>query len=102
VNPARVSWHSFHHTHATMLGEVGESLKTAQALPGHSDLETTLNVYTHPIPGSQRHAVEQVARILDTNGLKSTESMVGETRNALYLQHEEERLEPRGGIEPPT
>jgi len=59
-----VSWHSFRHTHATLLGEVGESLKTAQALLGHSDLETTLNVYTHAIPESQKRAVDKVAEIL--------------------------------------
>jgi integrase len=52
------------HTHATILGEVGESVKTAQALLGHSDLETTLNVYTHAIPESQRRAVDKVAGIL--------------------------------------
>jgi integrase len=62
-----VSWHSFRHTHATLLGEVGESLKTAQALLGHSDLETTLNVYTHAIPESQKRAVDKVAEILFPN-----------------------------------
>ena len=30
----------------------------AQALLGHSDLETTLGVYTHAIPDAQRRAVE--------------------------------------------
>jgi integrase len=59
-----VSWHSFRHTHATLLSEVGESLKTAQALLGHSDMETTLNVYTHAIPESQKRAVGKVAEIL--------------------------------------
>lgn len=59
-----ISWHSFRHTHATLLGEVGESLKTAQALLGHSDLETTLNIYTHAIPESQKRAVDKVAEIL--------------------------------------
>jgi integrase len=59
-----VTWHSFRHTHATILGEVGESLKTAQSLLGQSDLETTLNVYTHAIPESQRRAVDKVAEIL--------------------------------------
>jgi integrase len=39
----RVSWHSFRHTHATLLAEVGESIKTAPSLLGHSDLGTTLN-----------------------------------------------------------
>jgi len=67
----RVSWHSFRHTHATLLHESGESLKTAQALLGHSDLETTLGVYTHAIPDSQRKAVEQVAGVLDLDGLGS-------------------------------
>lgn len=62
-----VSWHSFRHTHATQLSEVGESLRTAQALLGHSDLETTLNVYTHAIPDAQRRAVDKVAEILFTN-----------------------------------
>jgi len=65
-----VGWHSFRHTHATLLGESGGSLKTAQALLGHSDVETTLNIYTHAIPDSQRVAVERVAEILDPNGLK--------------------------------
>jgi integrase len=60
----RVSWHSFRHSHATILGEVGESLKTAQAILGHSDLETTLNTYMHAIPESQRRAVEKVAEVL--------------------------------------
>ncbi|MBV9886814.1 MAG: site-specific integrase [Acidobacteria bacterium] len=60
----RISWHSFRHTHVTLLHANGETLKTAQALLGHSDLETTLNTYTHTIPVSQRHAVERVAGVL--------------------------------------
>ncbi len=39
-------------------------MKTAQALLGHSDLETTLNVYTHALPTSQRRAVERVSEVL--------------------------------------
>jgi integrase len=70
-----VSWHSFRHTHATLLGEVGESLKTAQALLGHSDLETTLNVYTHAIPESQKRAVDKVANILFPNVPNSSGSL---------------------------
>jgi integrase len=61
----RISWHSFRHTHATLLHDAGESLKTAQSLLGHSDLETTLGVYTHAIPDSQKRAVERVAGVLN-------------------------------------
>jgi integrase len=62
-----ILWHSFRHTHATQLAEVGESLRTAQALLGHSDLETTLNVYTPAIPEAQRRAVDKIAEVLFTN-----------------------------------
>lgn len=62
-----VSWHSFRHTYATLLSESGESLKTAQALLGHSDMETTLNVYTHAVPESQKRAADKVAEIVFPN-----------------------------------
>jgi integrase len=64
LNLPVISWHSFRHTHATLLGEVGESLRTAQAILGHSDLKTTLNIYTHAIPESQKRAVEKVAGLV--------------------------------------
>jgi integrase len=66
----RVSWHSFRHTHQTLLHDNGASLKTSQELLGHSDLETTLNVYTHAIPDAQRSAVERVGKVLDPVGPK--------------------------------
>jgi integrase len=42
----RVGWHTFRHVHATLLSELGDPLKTSQAILGHSDLQTTLQVYT--------------------------------------------------------
>lgn len=71
IKQPRVSWHSFRHTHATLLHANGETLKTAQALLGHSDLETTLNVYTHTVTDSQRTAVERVAGVLFSDVLSS-------------------------------
>jgi integrase len=74
IKQPRVSWHSFRHTHATLLAEVGESIKTAQSLLGHSDVGTTLNTYAHVIPDSQRRAVERVAGVLFSDLLKLEES----------------------------
>ncbi|HEX4536300.1 MAG TPA: site-specific integrase, partial [Candidatus Acidoferrum sp.] len=71
IGQPRISWHSFRHTHATLLHNNGESLKTAQALLGHSDLETTLNTYTHAVSDSQRNAVERVAGVLFSDVLSS-------------------------------
>ncbi len=72
---SRIGWHSFRHTHATLLSMLGESLKTAQAQLGHSSLQTTLEVYTHAIPETQRTAVERLEHLLlkgrmDPNGPK--------------------------------
>jgi len=67
-----ISWHSFRHTHATLLGEVGESLRTAQALLGHSNLGTTM-IYAHAIPESQKRAVDKVGEILFPNVPKLSE-----------------------------
>jgi len=68
----KVGWHSLRHLHATLLSDLGESLKTAQAILGHSDLETTLAVYTHSVPDSERRAEERLARrLMDPNGPKS-------------------------------
>lgn len=50
--------------------QVGESIKTARSLLGHSDLGTTLNTYAHAIPDSQRRAVERVAGVLFSDVLK--------------------------------
>jgi integrase len=71
IGLSRVSWHSFRHTHATLPSETGESLKTAQSLLGHSDLETTLAVYTHVVPDSQKRAVERVAGVLFSDVINS-------------------------------
>ena len=71
IGQPRVSWHSFRHTHQTLLHDSGASLKTSQELLGHSDLETTLNVYTHTIPASHRKAVERVGGVLFSDVLSS-------------------------------
>jgi integrase len=39
IGQPRVSWHSFRHTHQTLLHDSGASLKTSQELLGHSDLK---------------------------------------------------------------
>ncbi|WP_422698937.1 tyrosine-type recombinase/integrase [Enterococcus durans] len=43
----RISAHGFRHTHASLLFESGASLKDAQAILGHADIQTTANIYTH-------------------------------------------------------
>jgi integrase len=81
IKQPRISWHSFRHTHATLLTEVGESIKTTQSLLGHSDLGTTLNTYSHVIPASQRRAVERVSEVMFSSVLKLGEKVEEEKIN---------------------
>ncbi len=62
-----MGWHSLRHLHATLLSEAGEPLKVAQAQLGHADLQTTLGVYTHVLPESQRRAVERIESLVFPN-----------------------------------
>ncbi len=105
IKQPRVSWHSFRHTHAKPLGDVGASLKTAQAQLGPSDLETTLSIYTHAIPGSQRDAVERVSGIVFSSVLKC--SQVGGRRGSrprqlMVFKGLNKSVVSRPGLEPGT
>jgi integrase len=58
----KVGWHTLRHTSATLLHE-HEPLRVAQAILGHSDLQTTLG-YTHVLPGRQREAMKRLEDVV--------------------------------------
>jgi len=47
------------HTHATLLLQAGENPKVVQERLGHSDIRTTLNIYSHVTPTIQREALDR-------------------------------------------
>jgi len=83
----RVGWHTFRHTHATLLNELGESLKTAQAILGHSDIGTTLRVYTHAVPETMNAAEERLAqKLMDPKGPKFTTGKIQNQKQGAWIQ----------------
>ena len=60
--------HVFRHTFAT-LAAVHTDVKNLQAIMGHSDIQTTMNRYTHPQELRVMAAVEDLAGMFDTRKL---------------------------------
>ena len=82
----RVGWHSLRHFHATLLSESGEPFKVAQAQLGHADVQTTLGVYTHVLPESQRRAVEKVESLVFPNFPKMVADLNGAKQEGPTIQ----------------
>lgn len=81
------SWHTFRRTHATLLNELGESAKTAQAILGHSDIQTTLQVHTHAVPESVSRAEQRFAqRLLDPNEPKLQNGAIPDSEQGAWIQ----------------
>lgn len=56
--PSSVHLHTLRHTHATYLIEAGENIKTVSEHMGHSNVKTTVDVYTHTLPGRNERLAE--------------------------------------------
>jgi len=53
--------HDARHTHATLMIKKGVNIKVVQERLRHSNVQTTLNIYSHVLPGMQ----EEAAQIFD-------------------------------------
>lgn len=60
----RVGWHTFRHTYSTLLRAFGVDVKVQQELLRHSDIRTTLNIYTQAVPQAMRDAHGKVVEML--------------------------------------
>ena len=57
--------HMLRHTYATMLFDAGVDVKSAQKFLGHSDVEVTLNIYTHLSKFKESSAIDALNNHLD-------------------------------------
>ena len=51
-----ITLHGFRHTHATLLLDEGIDIKTISHRLGHSNITTTLNIYTHVLDDLDKNA----------------------------------------------
>ena len=60
----RIGWHTFRHTYSTLLHAYGTDMKVQQELLRHSDIRTTMNIYTHTVSPALREANSKVVRMI--------------------------------------
>ena len=60
----RIGWHTFRHSHSTLLHALGVDLKVQQELLRHADIRTTMNIYTQAVPSALREANSRVVRLV--------------------------------------
>ncbi len=56
----RIRFHDIRHTFASLLLQQGEPLHYVKEQMGHASIQTTVDVYGHLVPGSNRNAVNQL------------------------------------------
>ena len=57
-------FHSLRHAFASLQHEGGEDMATISKLLGHSSISTTMDIYAHLSPKTQRRAAERMDRVL--------------------------------------
>ncbi|MGG7466216.1 site-specific integrase [Plantibacter sp. YIM 135347] len=60
----RVTLKGLRHTHATLLLELGVHPKVVQERLGHSQISTTMNIYSHVTPTMQKDAVSRLSMLV--------------------------------------
>ncbi|MBF4501196.1 site-specific integrase [Savagea sp. SN6] len=61
----QITTHGLRHTHCSLLFEAGASLKEVQDRLGHSDIQTTMNIYTHVTEKAQEEAINKFSNYLN-------------------------------------
>ena len=59
-----IRFHDLRHTAATLLFKDDTNPKVVQEMLGHANISTTLNTYSHVMPGMQKEAARRFDRIL--------------------------------------
>jgi len=74
-----VRFHDLRHTAASLLLKMNVSPKMVQEILGHSDIEMTLGIYSHVLPGMHEEAMDKMDQLF--KGLDE-EKGVGEEKDA--------------------
>lgn len=64
-NLKKINVHGLRHTHASILFEAGASVKEVQTRLGHTDIHTTMNIYTHVTDSIKEKTADTFEKFMD-------------------------------------
>jgi len=64
-NLGTITTHGLRHTHCSLLFEADVSLKDVQDRLGHSDVQTTMNIYAHVSKEAKEEAIQKFADFIE-------------------------------------
>ncbi|MBL3731825.1 site-specific integrase [Lysinibacillus sp. HST-98] len=64
-NLGAITTHGLRHTHCSLLFEAGASIKEVQDRLGHSDVQTTMNIYAHVTKKAKEEAIQKFASYIE-------------------------------------
>jgi integrase len=63
----KIGWHTFRHTYSTLLHALGTKPAVQKELLRHTDIQTTLNLYTQAVSSDKREAASKLVEVLWKN-----------------------------------
>lgn len=61
----RITVHGLRHTHCSILFSMGASIKDVQARLGHTDIQTTMNIYAHVTKEEKKDTADKFAKFME-------------------------------------
>ncbi|MEY2195323.1 tyrosine-type recombinase/integrase [Neobacillus sp. BF23-41] len=61
----KITPHSFRHTHTSLLLEAGVGIKEVQQRLGHTDINTTMNIYAHMTANMEEKASQKFDKLME-------------------------------------
>ncbi|KOS71694.1 integrase [Lysinibacillus contaminans] len=61
----KITTHGLRHTHCSLLFEAGASIKEVQDRLGHTDVQTTMNIYAHVTQKAKEEAIQKFEKYLN-------------------------------------
>ena len=61
----KINVHAFRHTHASLLFASGAAIKDVQSRLGHTDIQTTMDIYTHVTDEAKEKTAEKFQKYME-------------------------------------